>query len=287
LRIGDELVLNGQNIGKVRALYNYLGEIVKEAGPSTPTQIIGLKTLPEVGDIIQVGKGERIKHKKYTSSIKTSSFSSQEESDEEEAKTKKINIIIKSDMLGSAEAIEESLEKLNTSLIKVKIINKGLGNITDGDIKRAEASNAKILGFNVKIAPQIEEIAREKNIAIKLYNIIYNLINDIKKDIEALTVPIIKKIDLGKAKVIAIFRTEKNYQIVGCKVMSGRIESNSKINIYRNDELVGQAVLERLQSGKENVTTIQEGQECGLQCKVNTPIQNGDMLEIFKEEEKK
>jgi translation initiation factor IF-2 len=284
LRIADQLMLNNINIGKVRSLKDYRGVNIEEATPSMPVQIIGLKNMPQVGDIIEVGAGEKIKFKKID--FKSGSNNAEAAavgSDEETAK--KINVIIKSDVLGSAEAIDESLEKINTKDVKIKIIHKGLGNITDGDIKRAEAANGIILGFNVKLVPAMEEAAREKNIEIRLYNIIYNLINDLKEKIQVLTGPKYKRIDLGELKVLAIFRSDKKMQIIGGKVLSGKIENNAIVEVVHEKDIIAQGKITRLQAGKQDANIVDVDQECGIQYEGEPLIKTGDILRAFKEAE--
>ncbi|MCX6795956.1 MAG: translation initiation factor IF-2, partial [Candidatus Falkowbacteria bacterium] len=280
LRINDQLMFNNINIGKVRCLKDYRGNNITEAIPSMPVQIIGLKTMTQVGDIVEVGEGERMKFKKDFKGCPPTEI---ELASDNEEMAKKINIIIKSDVLGSAEAIEESLEKINTKEVKIKIIHKGLGNITENDLKRAEAANAMILGFNVKLVPVMEEQAREKNIEIRLYNIIYNLINDLKDKIQTLTGPKYKRVDLGELKVLAIFRTDKKSQIVGGKVISGRIESNAIVEVVRNQEVIAQGKIARLQAGKQDINLVDEGQECGIQYEGEPLIKTNDLLRAYKE----
>ncbi len=281
IKIGDSLMLNKNNAGKVRCLYNYLGEKIIKAGPSFPAQIIGLKIMPEVGDILRVGKGIKIKYKKqkYDSSLKQEKIIIPQKDDED---VQKINIIIKSDVLGSAGAIEESLEKINTKKIKVKIIHKGLGNITDGDIKRAEASNGRILGFNVKILPIMEDLAREKKVKIKLYTIIYDLINDIKEEMQSIKKIELERKDLGKLKVLAIFKTEKNSQIIGGKVTKGKIESDSLVEVTRDDKIISEGKITKLQAGKQDVEMVDIDQECGIQYEGLPVIQENDKLIFYK-----
>lgn len=282
IKLGDQLVFDNMIIGKMKCLYNYKGQNIKSAGPATPVQILGLKTLPEVGDVLEVGKGLKLKFKKAKASRhEMSNFSNTSELESNE-NVKKINIIVKSDMLGSAEAIEESLMKTNTDEVIVKIIHKGLGNITDGDIKNAEATGAKIIGFNVKLIPSMEEIAREKNIEIKLYTIIYDLINDIKKEIEILSTPKYERVDIGRLKVLAIFKTEKNSQIVGGKVLDGIIESESMYEIKRSSEIIDEGKLIRLQAGKQDVNLVETDEECGMQVEGKTMIEAGDILMFYK-----
>lgn len=285
LRVGDQLSFNNLSYGKVRALKNYRGESINEAYPSTPVKIIGLKAAPQVGDILEVGAGEKVKIKNMPSSFRKLAIAQKEE--QKESKIKKINLIIKSDVLGSTEAIEESLQKASTEEVRVEIIHKGLGNITEGDINQAEASSAQIIGFNVKASPQIEELAREKNITIKIYDIIYDLINDIKKQVEALTEVELKRVDLGKLKVAAIFRTESKGQIVGGRVIEGKIETDSLIEIIRAKDIIGQGKLIKLQSGKQDVKSVEINQECGIEYEGKPLIKAGDILQFYKNEKVK
>lgn len=284
LYIGDQLCLGNIFMGKARSLFNYLGEKIEKAPPSTPTQILGLKILPQVGDIIEVGEGEKIKNKKMEDMQRPKMQYENGGQSEEDDKIKRINLIIKSDVLGSAEAIEESLEKIGNNEVRVKIITKGLGNVADGDIKNAEASRAQIIGFNVKVPPMIEEMAREKNITIKIYRIIYDLINDIKKQMEAMMSPAIKRKDLGKLNVLGVFKSEKNMQVVGGRVIAGKIESESRIEVMRGNGIIAAGKLIKLQAGKQDVNSVENGQECGIQYEGEPVIAKGDVLAVFKEE---
>lgn len=284
LRVGDMLKMNGTMYGKTRALKDYRGQSVLEAGPSTPVKIIGLKIAPEVGDVLEVGIGEKVKMKKMQSALKEQPLAKKEEKEDDDKKIKKINLIIKSDVLGSGEAIEGSLAKIDLPELKVNIIKKGLGNITEGDVTQAEASHAQIIGFNVKALPQVENLAREKGVAIKHYDIIYELINDIKAQILSLLEPEIKRVDLGRLKVLAIFRTEANSQILGGKVIEGKVEADSMIEVIRDKELVETGKLAKLQAGKQDVKEATADQECGIQYQGKPVIREGDILVIYKEE---
>ena len=282
MKMGNSLVFNNINIGKVRCLNNYKGQKIKSAGPATPVQIIGLKIMPQVGDVLSVGVGKKIKHKK-TKAINPASVLPIKIDEAIDAKTKKINLIIKSDVLGSTEAIENSLEKINTVQAKANILHKGLGNISDGDIKRIEASGGKIIGFNVKVPTAIGELAREKNIEIKLYSIIYDLINDIKKELQGLIEPDIKRVDLGTLKIKAIFKSGKE-QILGAKVTSGKIEDNTFVDIMREKEIIGHGKITSLQAGKQTVREVEDGQDCGLKFTGSIPVEENDQFKIYKEE---
>jgi len=281
LRIADQLLFDGKVFGKVRALKNYRGENIDEAGPSTPVKIIGLKVAPLVGDIMETGEGEKVKFKNIKTGLNKPESAAASQADDSTAK--KINLIIKSDVLGSAEAIEESLEKIGNQEIKVKIINKGLGNIGEGDVVRADAAKAQIVGFHVKAAPQAEELAREKGVSIKLYQIIYDLIDDIKQQMQDSLEPEIRRVELGKLHVKAIFRSEASEQIFGGKVTAGKIEKDSFIEIERGGLIIGQGKITELQSGKQSVTSVEAGEECGIKYQ-GDPVKENDILYFYKEE---
>ncbi len=284
LRIGDKLNYNQIYYGKVKALKNYKGEEVKEAEPSTPVKILGLKVSPKVGDILEVGEGKKLKKRQIKSNeVSLDMVSSNQEEGEDLAS--KLNIIIKSDFLGSAEAIEESLLKINTEKVKVKIISKGLGNITEGDIKRAEGANAKLLGFNVKLSPTIENLAREKNTDVKIFSIIYELIEYVKENMQTLIKPDITRISIGKLKVLAIFRTDDKFQILGAKVVSGKALANKNVLVLRNNEIIFEGRIENLQCGKQDVSDVEKDKECGLKFVGRPIVEEGDELEIYSEEE--
>ncbi len=287
LRVGDQLCFEDVIYGKVKALKNYIGEDIKEAGPSMPAKILGLKVSPAVGDILYVGDGRKLKMRKIKSADnkkeKIMSIAQQDSNDEN---IPKINLVIKADFLGSAEAIEESLMKINTEKVKVKIIHKGLGNVTEGDIKRAEDANAQLICFNAKMLPAVENLARSKEIVVKSFSIIYDLIKYVKDEMQKLVPVEISRVDLGKLKVLAIFRTEKKNQIIGGKVVSGSPENNAIVNVWRGEEFVTTGVVSSLQSAKQEVKFVEEGEECGLKFEGEPLIQEGDILEFYREDKK-
>ncbi len=284
LRVGDQLTFEGIIVGKVKTLNNYRGKKIKQAGPANPAQIIGFKTLPQVGDIIQVGEGQKVRHKKIRTMSQTTVQSSQQ-STSENKDCQIINLIIKSDVLGSAEAVEESLEKINTKDAKIKIVKKGLGNISDGDIKQAEASSALIVGFNVKLSSAIEDLARERKVDIKLYSIIYDLINDMKDKLNNIKVSKVVRKNLGIMKVKAIFKTDAKSQIVGGLILKADIKENSKAEILRDDKVIGFGEISTMRCGKEEVTVVAEDQECGVTYIGEPIVEEGDVLQFYEEVE--
>ncbi len=286
LRVGDELTFNGIFYGKVKALKNYKGEQVESAGPSSPVKVYGFKISPEVGDILSVGVGKKIKIRKIKGDAHSENISSIKDSEANKENIPAVNIVIKSDFLGSAEAIEESLLKINTEKVRVDIIANGLGNVTEGDIKRAEDSGAFIIGFNVKTPPQVENLAREKNISIKNFSIIYDLIKDIKAEMQSKVKAEITRVEEGEVKVLAIFRTDNDGQIIGGKVSKKTINLESKAEIWRGEDILATGTLTKLQLAKQDVKEVEPGQECGLQFKGKPFIEVGDVLKVYHEDSK-
>ena len=280
LKIGDPLLFNGLLYGKVRALKDHFGKTVTEAWPAMPVKIIGLKMAPSIGDIMQVGQGEKVQVRKVNSQNRQTTKPTEEK--KAEIKGKNINLLIKSDVLGSGEAIEGSLAKIETPEIKINILNKGLGNITEGDVVRAEASSAKLIGFNVKITPLALRLAREKKVEIKSYRIIYDLINDLKAEVQSLIELELERADLGRMKVLAIFRTEKGSQIVGGRIIDGKVESNSMIEVIRDKQIISEGKLIKLQVAKQDVSIVETNQECGINCEGKPVIKVDDILQFYK-----
>jgi translation initiation factor IF-2 len=284
LRVGDQLCFNDVIYGKVKSLKNYKGEEVESAGPSTPVKILGLKISPAVGDILNVGVGEKVRVKKIKTSSQAADVIPAASDDNPEDKTPRVKIIIKTDFLGSAEAIEESLLKLNNEKVKVRIISKGLGYVTEGDVKRAEDTGAKILGFNVRISPALETLVREKQVTVKVFSVIYDLIKFVKEEMQLLVKPEINRVELGRLKVLAVFRTENNSQIVGGKVLDGVIKNNSLIDVKRGDDFIVSGRLTRLQAGKQDVELVNKDEEAGLKYEGKPVIAVGDILNVYQEE---
>ena len=282
LHVGDELTCEGVAYGKVRALKNYLGQNVIEAAPSMPVRVIGFKTAPAVGDIIEVGSGLKMKSKKFKPTINEATTDVAAEEGVEVAA--QINLVIKGDTLGSVEAIEGALAKIDSQGVKIKIIAKGLGNITEGDIDRAESSQAEVVGFNIRLSTATEELARVKKVNVKLYKIIYELLNDIKTKIQDLVKPEIKRLDLGKLKVLAIFRTDKQEQIVGAKVIEGLVVAQTIAEVVRDGQVIESGRLIGLKIGKEEVDRAEQGSECGLKFAGRPVIKVDDWLQVYREE---
>ena len=283
LRVGDNLMCNQQYYGKVRALKNYRGQSIKDAGPSTPVKVIGLKATPEIGDVVKVELIERGDKTRTVAKKQNQAITKIQDNNSFQGTA--INLLIKTDVYGSGEAIEDSLLKLNNEEIAVRIIYRGLGNITEGDVIRAAANQARIIGFNVGVSAQVEDLAREKEVVIERYQIIYDLINKVRQDMQALMKPEIRRIDLGQVKILAIFKQGGAVQIVGGKVIKGSISRDNLLEIIRNGETIGQGKLTQLQAGRQEVKDVAINQECGLQIESPNVLNVGDILQIYREEQ--
>jgi len=295
LHVGDSLVVNNEVYGKVRAMKDYNGRGITEAAPSTPAQIIGFKVAPEVGDIMDLNKAGSaqkidIKQKRTQQTGAERSFSAIQQDEttaEEEARRKHtLNLIIKTDVLGSLEAIVGSLQKLKHEEVGVRIIGKGLGNITEDDVNKAEAGSAIIIGFHVNPTPSAEELMREKNVEFKRYEIIYDLINWVIADLESKldTEKIIT--ELAKIKVLAIFRTDKGEMTIGGRVENGKVKKDVLVRVKRGGEVIGEGKITHLKVGQQDMKEVPEGTECGMRFEGKLKIEISDVLEAYSVESK-
>lgn len=285
LKIGDMFIV-GSVPGKIKTLENWTGASVQEAVPGTPVKILGLKQSPAVGDILQVTSDKKdyknkLKNLSYRSSAVKSSSSNAE--DENGANVKTLNLIIKSDVLGSAEAIEEALSKMKIEGTKVKVIKKGLGQITETDILNAEATGALVIGFHIKENKSLISVAEQKSVTVLYFDIIYKLLEDIEKRLKELKGHKTVHKFLGKMQVLAVFKTTKNGMIVGGKVTEGKITAKAKIKILKNGEVESLAQLVSLQSAKQAMTEVVAGNEAGIEYQGDPIVAVGDTLEFFEE----
>jgi len=286
LRVGD-IVQTGEVWGRVKALRDYLGRTIREALPSVPARILGLKGAPTVGDVLQVETDPKVvrelKSKKVIKRNANAPTAKTSDSDESSA-IQKLNIVLRADTLGSLEAIKESLEKLKHPEVQADILQSGLGNVTEADVLRAETSNAMLLGFNVVATPSAESVARGKHLTITTYNVIYDLIDDVKKELEKRLKPEVIETELGRVKILGVFRTETNYQIIGGKVSAGKIASNALLRVVRGDQAVGEGKLSNLQILKSPVNEVLQHQECGMKFEGQPVVQVGDIVVAFTRE---
>lgn len=289
LKAGDNLCSGSDFCGKVRALKDYKGEDIKEAAPGTPVKIIGLKFAPEVGSILEAcgdikELNRDFKQHRLNAQKDFSVFSANQEDASGNFKT--INLIIKADVLGSLEAIIESLAKLETPEIKIKIISKGLGIITEADVLKAEAAGAELIGFKVKPAGTVASLARDKKVDIKLYEVIYHLLEAIQEKMKIIKSQEVTQKLVGKLQVVKVFRKENKNMIVGGPVIEGGLIPTDTAIVVRGSEPITVGKVTRLECFRKAVEHVAEGQECGLTFEGKPLIEEGDVIEFYQEEKK-
>ena len=292
LKIGDYM-LAGKNSGKVKAMFNERGNAMKEAGPSTPVSILGLDGAPQAGDRFNVFEDEREAKQIATKrsilqreqSVRTQKHITLDEIGRRIAlgDFKELNIILKGDVDGSVEALTDSFQKLSTEEIQVNIIHKGVGAITESDVLLASASEAIIVGFNVRPAGNARMVADKEEIDIRTYSIIYDAINDLRDAMEGMLSPEIKEEVTGNVEIREVYKISKVGNIAGCMVMSGLIARNSLIRIIREGVVVHSGTLEALKRFKDDVKEVKKGYDCGVQIKGYNDIKQGDIIETYEE----
>lgn len=296
LRVGD-YVLAGKNSGKVKAMHDERGHSVVAAGPSTPVSILGLDGAPQAGDKFNVFSDER-EAKQIASkraqlqreqSVRTQRHITLDEIGRRIAlgDFQELNIILKGDVDGSVEALTDSFQKLSTEEIQVNILHKGVGAITESDVLLASASDAIIIGFNVRPVGNARSIADKEEIDIRTYSIIYDAINDLKDAMEGMLSPEVKEEITGTAEIREIFKVTKIGSIAGCMVTNGKIFRNSNIRLIRDGVVVHTGELSSLKRFKDDVKEVTKGFDCGMQIKNYNDINEGDIIEAFHEVEVK
>ena len=292
LEVGD-YILAGKHSGKVKAMFNDKGQKLKKAGPSTPISILGLDGAPQAGDKFLVFDDER-----EAKQIATKRSQLQREQSVRTQKTltldeigrrialgdfKELNIILKGDVDGSVEALTNSFQKLSTEEIQVNILHKGVGAITESDVLLATASDAIIVGFNVRPQGNARAVADREEVDIRTYSIIYDAINDLKDAMEGMLSPEMKEEVTGNEEIREVYKISKVGNIAGCMVISGKIFRDSQIRIIRDGIVVHDGVLTSLKRFKDDVKEVAKGYDCGLQIKNYNDIQEGDVIEAYKE----
>ena len=292
LRVGDYL-LAGTHSGKIRAMHDERGKSVKEAIPSTPVTILGLDGAPQAGDKFYVFEDEKEAKQiaaKRTQLLREQSVRTQRHITLDEigrrialGDFKELNIILKGDVDGSVEALTDSFQKLSTEEIQVSIIHKGVGAITESDVLLASASNAIIVGFNVRPMSNARALAEKEEIDIRTYSIIYDAINDLKSAMEGMLSPEMREEVTGTVEIRELFKISKVGTIAGCMVTDGKIYRNSKIRLLRENIVIYTGELSSLKRFKDDVKEVSKGYDCGLQIKNYNDIKEGDVIEAFQE----
>lgn len=288
LRVGDPIVV-GMVAGKIRAMADDKGQALREAGPSRPVEIMGLSEVPVAGDLFEVVDDERkareiaearqtkVREERLQAHVSLQNLSSMVAS----GQVKDLNIIAKTDVAGSIEAISQALKQIVHEEIRVNIIHAGVGDITESDVLLASASNAIIVGFHVRIEPQARIIAEESGIDVRIYTVIYDLVDDVEKAMVGMLKPILEESVLGHAEVRATFKISRLGVIAGCYVIDGLIRRGTRIRVKRNSEVVYTGNLDSLKHIKEDVREMAQGFECGISLDHYNDWQEGDIIESF------
>ncbi|WP_242916107.1 translation initiation factor IF-2 [Pontibacter liquoris] len=296
LHIGD-IVLAGSHYGRVKAMTDHRGKKMKEAGPSTPVQLLGLDGAPQAGDKFLVMESEREAREiasnrtqvQREQNLRTRKHITLDEIGRRLAigSFKELNVIVRGDVDGSVEALSDSLLKLSTSEVQVNIIGKGVGAISESDVLLASASDAIIIGFQVRPSANARKLAEQEQIDVRLYSIIYDAINEVKDAMEGMLAPTLKEEITGNAEVRNVFRITKVGTIAGCMVTDGTIQRNAKVRLVRDGIVVHDGEILALKRFKDDVSEVRQGYECGISLRGYNEIQEGDIIEAYVEKEVK
>ena len=296
LRIGDVL-LAGHHFGKVKAMLDYKGKKLKEAGPSTPVLVLGLSGAPQAGDRTRIMETDRAAREIATKreqilreqNIRTKKHITLDEIGRRLAigNFKQLNLIVKGDVDGSVEALTDSLLKLSTQEIAIAIIHKGVGQISESDVLLASASDAIIIGFQVRPSPNARKIAENEQIEIRHYSIIYDAIDEVKDAMEGMLEPKVEEVIIGTIEVRDVFKITKVGTVAGCYVTSGHVRRKDQVRLVRDGIVVHTGNIDALKRFKEDVSEVKNNYECGLSFKNFHDIQEGDTIEAFEQKETK
>ncbi|MBO5266959.1 MAG: translation initiation factor IF-2 [Ruminiclostridium sp.] len=294
LKQGD-IIIAGTSVGRVRVMRNDRGRTVKEAGPSTPVEIMGLGEVPSAGDSFAVVENEKLAREL----VEKRKFDAKEEqfklyqkvtldnlfSQIEEGEMKTLPLIVKADVQGSVEAVRQSLEKLSNEEVRVRVIHGAVGAISESDVMLASASNAIIIGFNVRPHPAAAENAKRDGVDVRLYRIIYDAIEEVQTAIKGMLAPKFREVDLARVEVRQVYKITNVGIVAGCYVLSGKVERKCNIRIVRDGIIVGDDKIDGLRRFKDDVKEVAEGYECGISLEKFTDIKEGDIFEAYMVEE--
>jgi translation initiation factor IF-2 len=295
LRIGD-IIVAGAEMGRVRALISDQGENLEEAGPSVPVEVLGFNGPPEAGDRLAVVENEararqvtsyRAHQKRENAAASISGMRGSLEQMMSQLKTagrKEFPLIVKADVQGSLEAILGSLEKLGTEAVAARLLHAGVGGISESDVTLAEGFNAAIIGFSVRANKEAAAAAKRNGIEIRYYNIIYDLVDDIKKAMSGLLAPTLRETMLGNAQILEIFNISKVGKVAGCRVTDGTVERGANVRLIRDNVVVHEGKLSTLKRFKDEVKEVQAGQECGMAFENYGDMRAGDVIECYRVE---
>lgn len=289
LRVGDPIIC-GSIAGKVRAMLNDKGARVKKAGPSTPVEVLGLSDVPQAGDRFQVVSDDRVARQlaqKRSYKLKEAQLKSRRVSMDElfkhiqEGEIKELNLVLKADVQGSVEALQDALQKLNLEEVKIKVIHSGVGSITESDVMLASASNAIIIGFNVRPDANARKLAEHDRIDMRLYRVIYELIDDIKAAVAGMLAPEYKEVIHGQAEIRQLFKVSRLGTIAGSYVTEGKVLRNGLTRVIRDGVVINEGRIASLKRFKDDVREVAAGYECGIMLENFNDFREGDIIEIY------
>ncbi len=294
LRVMDNVIV-GSTYGRVKAMIDHTGKKLKEVGPSGVARLAGLNETPKSGDILQVvgsDKEARLQAIKIKELLKNQEYLklglgvTDIMSLIQQGKLKTLKLIIKADTKGSLEAIRQALAEIKSDDVAIKVVHSGVGSVTEGDVMMASAGAGIVVGFHVDAGAHVKKMAERENVEVVLYKVIYELIDDVKKLLTGMLEPEIVVTELGKLELKGIFFTGKKDMIVGGKVIEGKLEKDADLRVFRDEEQIGEGKMTELKVVKEDVKEVEEGQECGIKYEGAVKLQEGDVLEAFKEEKR-
>jgi translation initiation factor IF-2 len=290
LKVGD-VVIAGTAHGRIRAMFNYRGQNIDEAGPSIPVSIMGLSDVPNAGDLFEITSSERearalVKQRELEAEEAAQAPSQATTLEQlfarfQSGEEKELRLVIKADVQGSLEPIINSVNELSTDEIGINIILSGTGNISEGDVMLAATSKAVIIGFNIDPDSAALRIADTEGVSIRTYNIIYRLTEDIEKALKGMLEPEERQVIVGKAEVLAVFRASRLGRVAGCRVLEGELRRNGQIRVSRGDEVIFEGEFASLKRHQEDVREVRQGFECGVGIRGFNEFEEGDILECF------
>jgi len=294
LRAGD-VIIAGTALGRVRVMMNEHGDRLEEAGPSMPVEITGLGEVPQAGDTFNAVEDERLARElveQRRHEAKQEQFSAYQKvtldnlfSQISEGEIKELPIVVKADVQGSVEAVKQSLEKIANEEVRVRVIHGGVGAVSESDVMLAHASNAIIVGFNVRYDPIAKDNAERDGVEIRLYRVIYDAIDEINDAMKGMLAPKFREVDLGRAEVRQVYKISNVGTVAGCHVLEGKIVRSAKIRVVRDGIIVADDLLSSLKRFKDDVKEVASGYECGMSLEKFADIKEGDVFEAYEMEE--
>ena len=293
LRVGDTIAV-GNTWGRLKAMFNDTGKQVRKAEPASPVEILGLNSVPQVGDTLSVVAGEHQAkaliekrqsgvHQEVTApkSVSLTNLFEQVSA----GQVKELNVVLKTDVQGSIEPIRSSLEQVGTDEVKVRVIHSGTGNINESDVMLAIASKGLIIGFNTDSEPGARRLAGVEGVSIRFYDVIYNMVDDVSKALAGMLEPSQVEVIDGRAEVRAVFSATKRQKVAGVYVNEGQVSRGASVRVLRRQEVVADSTVSSLRRFKDDVREVTTGYECGVGLKDYNDFEVGDVLEFYRIEE--